>query len=78
MLGQFDDHFGAGAVGVGRMSGPADSPAVMIEGVSYTYPARGLRDDSVTALKRVSLAVPRGTRLGILGPNGGASPRWSG
>jgi len=53
------------------MSASADSPAVEIEGVSFTYPARGLRDDAVTALKGVSLAVPRGTRLGILGPNGG-------
>lgn len=53
------------------MSGASDSPAVVIEGVSFTYPARGLREDAVTALRGVSLAVPRGTRLGILGPNGG-------
>lgn len=53
------------------MSASSDSPAVVIEGVSFTYPARGLREDAVTALRGVSLAVPRGTRLGILGPNGG-------
>lgn len=45
--------------------------AVEIEGLSYTYPARGLRDEAVPALKGVSLTVERGSRLGILGPNGG-------
>lgn len=53
------------------MSDAGDSPAVVIGDVSFTYPARGLREDAVTALRGVSLAVPRGTRLGILGPNGG-------
>ena len=48
-----------------------DAPAVEIAGVSYTYPARGVRDEPVTALRDVTLRVERGTRLGILGPNGG-------
>lgn len=46
-------------------------PAVEITGVSYTYPARGVRDEAVAALRDVTLRVERGTRLGILGPNGG-------
>lgn len=46
-------------------------PAVVIDAVSFTYPARVVRDDPVRALKGVTLTVPAGTRLGILGPNGG-------
>jgi zinc transport system ATP-binding protein len=48
-----------------------DSEAIRLEGVSFTYPAKALRDEPVRALTNVSLTVPRGTRLGILGPNGG-------
>lgn len=46
-------------------------PAVEVEKVWFTYPARGLREEPTPALTEISLTVPRGTRLGILGPNGG-------
>lgn len=55
----------------GAQSTPVIVPAVEIAGVSYTYPARGLRDEPVEALRDVTLTVAQGTRLGILGPNGG-------
>jgi ABC-type Mn2+/Zn2+ transport system ATPase subunit len=47
------------------------TPAIEIRGLSFTYPARVLRDDPVHALSDITLIVPAGTRLGILGPNGG-------
>ncbi len=40
--------------------------AVQVEGVTFTYPG-----GESPALENVSLAVPTGGRLGILGPNGG-------
>lgn len=40
--------------------------AVQVEGVTFAYPGSDL-----PALENVSLAVPVGGRLGILGPNGG-------
>ncbi|MDP1663342.1 MAG: metal ABC transporter ATP-binding protein [Phycisphaerales bacterium] len=40
--------------------------AVQVEGVTFTYPG-----SESPALENVSLAVPAGGRLGILGPNGG-------
>lgn len=46
-------------------------PAIDLRAVSYTYPARILRDEPVPALTDITLTVPSGTRLGILGPNGG-------
>ena len=46
-------------------------PAIDLRAVSYTYPARILRDQPVPALTDITLTVPAGTRLGILGPNGG-------
>ncbi len=50
---------------------PRPDPAIDIRGVSFSYPARGLRDDRVQALTDITLAVASGSRLGILGPNGG-------
>ncbi len=47
------------------------APAVEIRGLSFTYPARALRDEPVHALTDITLTVPARTRLGILGPNGG-------
>lgn len=46
-------------------------PAVAIQGVSYTYPGRAVGDAPVAALKGIEMAVAPGTRLGVLGPNGG-------
>ncbi|RMH26870.1 MAG: metal ABC transporter ATP-binding protein [Planctomycetota bacterium] len=45
--------------------------AVQLDRVSFAYPARGLRDQPVQALRDISMAVPVGSRLGVLGPNGG-------
>jgi zinc transport system ATP-binding protein len=41
-------------------------PAVQLDSVSFTYPGA-----SAPAVENVNLEVPEGTRLGILGPNGG-------
>jgi zinc transport system ATP-binding protein len=41
-------------------------PAVQLESVSYTYPGA-----ASPAVENINLEVPEGTRLGILGPNGG-------
>lgn len=41
-----------------------ETPAIEIRGVSFAYPRRA-------ALTDISLAVRRGERLGVLGPNGG-------
>jgi zinc transport system ATP-binding protein len=46
-------------------------PAVEIAGVSFAYPPRAAGEAPVPALREVSLRVGAGTRLGILGPNGG-------
>src|SRR6185369_12084681 len=45
---------------------PLSAPAVQLESVSFTYPGA-----SSPAVENVNLEVPEGTRLGILGPNGG-------
>lgn len=49
----------------------SSSPAVEIDHVSYTYPATGLDARQREALSDVDFTVAPGTRLGILGPNGG-------
>ena len=43
----------------------------MIEGVSFAYPARAVGESVVPALNNITMSIPSGTRLGILGPNGG-------
>jgi len=50
---------------------PGPDHAVAIEGVSFAYPARAVGEDPVPALRDISMTVPAGTRLGVLGPNGG-------
>jgi len=45
--------------------------AVEIEGVSFAYPARAVGEQPVRALDRITMPVRAGTRLGVLGPNGG-------
>ncbi|MEX0875865.1 MAG: metal ABC transporter ATP-binding protein [Phycisphaerales bacterium] len=55
---------------------PAAAPAVEINAVeinhvSYDYPASGIDARSTPALHDVNFSVAPGTRLGILGPNGG-------
>ncbi len=45
--------------------------AVQLDRVSFAYPARGLRDQPVQALRDITMSVPGGSRLGVLGPNGG-------
>jgi zinc transport system ATP-binding protein len=47
------------------------SQAVEIDNVSFVYPPTGIDADSTLALDSVSFGVEQGTRLGILGPNGG-------
>lgn len=49
-----------------RTSGEGGPPAILCEGVSFTYPGA-----DAPALENVTLRVPAGERLGILGPNGG-------
>lgn len=44
-----------------------DGPAIQYESVTYAYPRAGGR----TAIEGITLTVPVGQRLGILGPNGG-------
>ncbi|MEM9373314.1 MAG: metal ABC transporter ATP-binding protein [Planctomycetota bacterium] len=46
-------------------------PTILIKGVSFAYPARAVGDRSVPALDDITMTVPAGTRLGVLGPNGG-------
>jgi len=50
---------------------PHSPPAVKIEQVSFSYPPSGLGDEPISALDHVSFEVAPGSRLGILGPNGG-------
>jgi zinc transport system ATP-binding protein len=45
--------------------------AVEIEAVGYTYPPGGVGEPGVEALREITMRVEPGTRLGILGPNGG-------
>lgn len=45
--------------------------AVAIQGVSFAYPPRAVGEDAVPALQSIDMFVPHGTRLGVLGPNGG-------
>lgn len=65
-----EGHVAAGpaAAGPAAMS-PADcaekSPAIVLRGATFAYPG-----SSVPAVKRVSLAVPRGGTLGIIGGTG--------
>lgn len=47
-------------------SQPDAAPAIQLQGVSYTYPGA-----AAPALDDVTLRVEHGSRLGILGPNGG-------
>lgn len=46
-------------------------PAIDLERVSYTYPPGGVGEHGVEALRDITMRVEPGTRLGILGPNGG-------
>ncbi len=46
-------------------------PAVEIDHVSYTYPARGFDVLPVPAIENVHFTIDQSTKLGILGPNGG-------
>lgn len=49
-----------------------DTPALRIENLRFTYPHAATRDGTNRpALDGVTLTVPCGERLGILGPNGG-------
>ncbi|MBY0307352.1 MAG: metal ABC transporter ATP-binding protein [Phycisphaerales bacterium] len=45
---------------------PTATPAVQVDGVTFTYPG-----GDAPALEGVSLTVAEGSRLGVLGPNGG-------
>lgn len=45
--------------------------AIEIEAVSFAYPSRAVGERSVPALENITMPVPAGTRLGVLGPNGG-------
>lgn len=47
------------------------TPAVQLDRVSFSYPPRALRDEPVHALSDVTMTVDAGSRLGVLGPNGG-------
>lgn len=46
-------------------------PAIDLERVGYTYPPGGVGEVGVEALRDITMRVEPGTRLGILGPNGG-------
>ncbi len=48
------------------MATPADTPAIEYRGVTFAY-----RHGDAPAVEGVTLAVPVGQRLGVLGPNGG-------
>ncbi len=46
--------------------GPSPEPAIDVEGLHFAYPGA-----SAPSLEGITLRVPHGERLGILGPNGG-------
>jgi len=48
---------------------PATNNAIEISNLSKEYPAQGRRG-SVSALKDVSITIPKGSIFGLLGPNG--------
>jgi zinc transport system ATP-binding protein len=57
---------------LGNPSRGAPALALEYRDVSFSYPrAHGANGSSRPALERITLDVPEGTRLGILGPNGG-------
>ena len=45
--------------------------AIELDSVGYTYPPGGVGEPGVEALRDITMRVEPGTRLGILGPNGG-------
>ncbi len=47
------------------------TPAIDLRGVGLTYRASGVGHQPVEALRDITMQVNAGTRLGILGPNGG-------
>ena len=49
----------------------ASVDAVEIDAVGFTYPPGGVGETGVEALRGITLNVEPGSRLGILGPNGG-------
>lgn len=58
--------FGGAAAGAGPYAGePMSQMAVLFEGVSYAYPG------GAVALENVSISIPEGEMLAIVGPNGG-------
>src|ERR1035441_5956819 len=48
-----------------QISGVAGGPAILVEGLTKSF-------GEVKALRGIDLSVPRGTVLGVLGPNGAA------
>ncbi len=54
-----------------KTSPHTDVPAVEIDALSYTYPASGVGESGVEALRGITMLVAQNTRLGVLGPNGG-------
>jgi len=57
---------GQTAASAAKTRGESGPLAILCEGVSFTYPGA-----DAPALENVTLRVPTGERLGILGPNGG-------
>ena len=49
----------------------ASVDAVEIDAVGFTYPPGGVGEPGVEALRSITMNVAPGSRLGILGPNGG-------
>ena len=54
----------------GEVASQPAPPVLSVEKVSYTYPARRWFDHGVSALDEVSLSLPPGRTLGILGESG--------